>query len=74
MRDLVFDSIKVVGGPVATSTLAEVEEAEALLGMKFPIGYRVRHAIWRRRPWGLIHPYLSTKESGRRAAGVAQAC
>ena len=35
-----LDDITVVGGPLVLSTTAEVDAAEAALGLRFPIGYR----------------------------------
>src|SRR5262245_48527290 len=35
-----FDDITVVGGPLVLSTAAEVDAAEAQLGLRFPTGYR----------------------------------
>jgi hypothetical protein len=36
----VFDNITVVGGPLVLSSPAEVDAAEAQLGIRFPTGYR----------------------------------
>jgi hypothetical protein len=36
----VFDNITVVGGPLVVSSPAEVDAAEAKLGIRFPTGYR----------------------------------
>lgn len=35
-----FESITVVGGPLVRSSAAEVDAAEAQLGVRFPTGYR----------------------------------
>ena len=35
-----FENVKVVGGPLALSPAAEVDGAEAQLGIRFPTGYR----------------------------------
>ena len=35
-----FDNVTVVGGPLVLSSPAEVDAAEAQLGIRFPTGYR----------------------------------
>lgn len=35
-----FENVVVVGGPLVLSSLAEVDDAEAQLGIRFPLGYR----------------------------------
>lgn len=35
-----FENIRVIGGPLVLSSPAEVDAAEADLGMRFPTGYR----------------------------------
>jgi len=39
-RAQMFDNITVIGSPLVLSTPAEVNAAEALLGIRFPTGYR----------------------------------
>jgi hypothetical protein len=39
-RAQMFENITVIGSPLVLSTLAEVDAAEAHLGMRFPTGYR----------------------------------
>jgi hypothetical protein len=35
-----FENITVKGGPLVLSTAAEVDQAQAALGIRFPSGYR----------------------------------
>jgi len=35
-----FENVTVVGGPLVLSSQAELDEAEAQLGIRFPFGYR----------------------------------
>ena len=39
-RAQMFENITVIGGPLVLSTPAEVDAAEAHLGIRFPTGYR----------------------------------
>ncbi|CAA9326967.1 MAG: hypothetical protein AVDCRST_MAG40-1738 [uncultured Gemmatimonadaceae bacterium] len=39
-RAIVFENVTVVGGPLVLSPPAEVDAAEAELGLRFPTGYR----------------------------------